>query len=164
MSSDIDKRGKRCNEKRLHVLRYLYSNPCVDCGWDDPVVLDFDHMEHLGTKTANISNLINSNHSLETLKKEMAKCVIRCANCHRKKTARDNNSYRLIPLERFERIVDSMPGREIAGNASKLNLELAREIRRRYRIEKLGYKKLAKEYGVHRTTIKKIVLGLTYRE
>ena len=33
--------------------------------------------------------------NLEVLKAEIAKCEVRCANCHRRKTSRDNGSYRL---------------------------------------------------------------------
>ena len=32
--------------------------------------------------------------SLDTLKKEIDKCEIRCANCHRRKTAKQFNFYK----------------------------------------------------------------------
>jgi hypothetical protein len=70
---------------RSIVLEYLVTHNCVDCGEDDPVVLEFDHRDRL-TKTAAISNLIE-NGSVTALLVEIDKCDIRCANCHRRRTA-----------------------------------------------------------------------------
>ena len=47
----------------LFLLDYLSAAPCVDCGERDPVVLDFDHVGP-----------------------EIARCEVRCANCHRRRT------------------------------------------------------------------------------
>jgi hypothetical protein len=76
-----------CNRTRDHeyVVRYLFNNPCNDCGEKDPLVLDFDHVR--GKKKANISKLIAHGSSITKLKIEMAKCVVRCANCHRRRSA-----------------------------------------------------------------------------
>lgn len=67
-------------------------NPCVDCGEDDPVVLEFDHVR--GDKAGSISLMIHNGVSLETLIIEINKCQVRCANCHRRKTARDRGYFR----------------------------------------------------------------------
>jgi protein-arginine kinase activator protein McsA len=58
---------------------------CIDCGEKDLVCLDFDHIS--GTKISAISVMMNNGWALEKIKEEISKCVIRCANCHRKKTA-----------------------------------------------------------------------------
>lgn len=80
------KRNKRIRtEIRGYVWKYLSTHPCVDCNEKDPVVLEFDH---LSNKTAAISEM-NRNYTLETVKKEVEKCQIRCANCHRRKTAKE---------------------------------------------------------------------------
>ena len=72
---------------REFILNCLLEHPCIDCGETDPVCLDFDHV--IGNKTKNISQMIHNGVSIETIKVEMEKCVVRCANCHRKKTAKD---------------------------------------------------------------------------
>jgi hypothetical protein len=65
-------------------LEHLKAHPCVDCGETDPVVLEFDHVR--GEKHFNIGEAVRRNTSLARLEVEIAKCEIRCANCHRKKT------------------------------------------------------------------------------
>jgi len=64
------------------VCEYLTFHPCVDCGETDIVVLEFDH---LSDKEFNISMKMSC--GIEKLMVEIAKCEIRCANCHRRKTA-----------------------------------------------------------------------------
>lgn len=68
-----------------HVAEYLLSHPCVDCGEGDLIVLDFDHVR--GVKENNISALISFPVSIEKIDAEIAKCEVRCANCHRRVTA-----------------------------------------------------------------------------
>lgn len=80
---------------RRVVLDHLTKHPCVDCNEGDILVLDFDHIR--GTKLAAISRLIVGGTSLRTLQAEMDKCVVRCANCHRRKTAAECGSYRTRP-------------------------------------------------------------------
>jgi hypothetical protein len=79
------------------LWEYLLEHPCVDCGEPDPVVLDFDHVG--GVKTANVSYLLNSAAGWERVESEMKKCEVRCANCHRRKTAREQNWYKFARLQ-----------------------------------------------------------------
>jgi len=51
------------------------------------MVLDFDHVS--GIKVMGISRMVANGGSLEALQEEIAKCVSRCANCHRRKTAHE---------------------------------------------------------------------------
>lgn len=66
------------------VYRYLMTHPCVDCGEADPIVLDFDHVS--GEKIDSISRLLRRS-SWARIMSEIEKCEVRCANCHRRKTA-----------------------------------------------------------------------------
>jgi hypothetical protein len=72
---------------RLKVLEFLSSRKCVDCGENDPIVLEFDH-KNPSKKFKPISIMLSGHYSWESLLKEIKKCEIRCANCHRRKTYR----------------------------------------------------------------------------
>lgn len=82
-------------ELQNYILGYLKENPCVDCGESDPVVLEFDHREPKN-KEYGVSRLISGCYNLEIIIKEIAKCDVRCANCHRRKTMKDVGCYRII--------------------------------------------------------------------
>ena len=71
---------------RTAIYDYLASHPCVDCGESDPVVLEFDHKPDAG-KAANVSDMTSRRLSLAAVFREVSKCEVRCANCHRRKTA-----------------------------------------------------------------------------
>jgi hypothetical protein len=71
---------------RAYVVDILLRSACADCGLRDPIVLEFDHV--IGVKRASISALIMAPASIASLKTEIAKCVVRCANCHRIKSSK----------------------------------------------------------------------------
>ena len=66
------------------VRLYLLEHPCVDCGCSDIRVLEFDHVS--GQKFDGISHLLSQNYGWPRIFSEIAKCEVRCANCHRIKT------------------------------------------------------------------------------
>lgn len=70
---------------RKMVFEFLSTHPCIDCGETDPVVLEFDHTDPK-TKTKQISRMLSGHYGWETIVKEIKKCEIRCANCHRRKS------------------------------------------------------------------------------
>lgn len=72
---------------RLMAGNHLLAHPCVDCGEADIRVLDFDHLPGSG-KTANVMVLVNSGYSLARIHEEIAKCEVRCRNCHARVTSR----------------------------------------------------------------------------
>lgn len=74
---------------RKFIYEYFKSHPCVDCKETDPVVLEFDHRRD---KKLEIGRM--KSYSLEVIKKEIEKCEIRCANCHKRRTARIYNWYK----------------------------------------------------------------------
>lgn len=90
-------KNARLKEKRIinkkFVFEYLLNHSCIDCGESDPMVLDFDHQRD---KLQNVSLMMQRGVLLDKLKAEIAKCEVRCANCHRRKTAKEQNWYREI--------------------------------------------------------------------
>ena len=77
---------------RRFVDEYLASHPCVDCGEADIVVLEFDHV--IGEKHKAISVLVQNAASTRRIAQEIAKCEVRCANCHRRRTAQHHHKRR----------------------------------------------------------------------
>ena len=71
---------------REFVWKYLAEHPCVDCGEADVIVLEADHV--LGEKDFNIADGVGAGYGVDRIATELEKCEIRCANCHRRATAR----------------------------------------------------------------------------
>lgn len=94
-NADYYKRTPHRNpQRRAHSLKVVLRNrkfmmdllkrsTCIDCGQDDWRVLEFDHVR--GEKFADVSCMVKS-ASIQALQDEIAKCDIKCANCHRIKT------------------------------------------------------------------------------
>jgi hypothetical protein len=80
-------------ELRKQLLNYLSKQACADCSESDPVVLEFDHVRKNKNKT--ISALITRKSSWNMILKEIAKCDVVCANCHRRRTYLRCGSYRV---------------------------------------------------------------------
>lgn len=80
---------------RSYLLEYWKSHPCVDCGETDVRCLTFDH-RNPKEKKANISVLVSKGAGLKKLASEIAKCDVRCANCHAKKTAVERMYYTAV--------------------------------------------------------------------
>ncbi len=91
------RKNKKLNSKEIrkrntqYIWDYLKKHPCIDCNESDPIVLEFDHREN---KKYNVSEM--SVLSLEKIENEISKCDIRCANCHRRKTAKQFGWYEKI--------------------------------------------------------------------
>ena len=82
-------------EAKQHVWKYISGLACVDCGEDDPIVLQFDHQDHL-LKTANVADLVAQGYSTSRIQAEIALCDVRCANCHIRRTAEQFGWYAFV--------------------------------------------------------------------
>jgi hypothetical protein len=76
--------------------------PCADCGRNlKSCQMDFDHVAE---KTTHVSWLLR--HTLEELRREVAKCHLVCANCHRVRTntntRQTKNGYSEVLLSVFD--------------------------------------------------------------
>lgn len=74
------------NKSRLRsaVLPFLQVG-CTDCGNTDIRVLQFDHRDPK-LKSMNVSTMVNIGKALDDILLEIAKCDVRCANCHQIRT------------------------------------------------------------------------------
>jgi len=82
---------------KINMLNFLKGKKCVDCGEDDIVTFDFDHRDSK-TKSYSISKMISDAFSWKKILEEIKKCDIRCANCHRKKTAKQFGNYKMFGI------------------------------------------------------------------
>ena len=67
-----------CHQKWLNDFKQ--EHPCVKCGCDKFYLIDF---HHINPKEKDYSISDNPNALIETILKELEKCVSLCANCHR---------------------------------------------------------------------------------
>jgi len=74
---------RRRHEKKDFVSEKKEENGCYFCGIDEPVCLDFHHVDD-SEKKNDVSRMADSDYSIESIKEEIEKCEVVCANCHRK--------------------------------------------------------------------------------
>jgi len=92
-----DRKVKTLIDTRTKIFEYFKENPCIDCGETDPIVLEFDHRDDV-IKERNIADLVGNSCSWTMIKKEIDKCDVRCANCHRRRTAIQQGWYKGVIL------------------------------------------------------------------
>lgn len=78
---------------REFFIGLLQQSSCMDCGETDIIVLDFDHRDQK-TKKFNLAEAVSGGISMARIKAEIEKCDIVCANCHRRRTAKQFGHYR----------------------------------------------------------------------
>src|SRR3989304_776656 len=83
------RRSKVARKARLAaIVRALKERPCLDCQQTYPVpVMEFDHRSE---KWKPVPALIAGSYSLVKIMREIERCDVVCANCHRLRTWRRN--------------------------------------------------------------------------
>ena len=76
---------------REFVYEYLLAHPCTNCGEADPAVLEF---HHVGEKGWEVGRMIAQGYGTEAIAQEISQCIVLCANCHRRLTAREKGWYK----------------------------------------------------------------------
>ena len=71
---------ERKKEIKEELRKYKREKKCEACREDHPSALDF---HHIGNKSHLVSVMANSGYSIKSIMKEVAKCKLLCANCHR---------------------------------------------------------------------------------
>src|SRR5947207_9770210 len=77
-----EKTKEKSRQAREYIKQRRAEIGCADCGERHPACLDFHHVN--GEKSAPIGRM-SSSASRERLDAEIAKCIVLCSNCHRKK-------------------------------------------------------------------------------
>jgi hypothetical protein len=77
------------------IWEYLKSHPCENCGENDPIVLEFDHIKHT-EKEYDICAIMCNSTNMKILIEEIKKCQVLCSYCHKRKTAKEFNHWKYI--------------------------------------------------------------------
>jgi hypothetical protein len=80
--SRAEEKRQRRAERRDWARAIKEDEGCHLCDEDVGVALDWHHIA--ANKDGNIGEMASKGASKERLRKEMEKCVVLCANCHRK--------------------------------------------------------------------------------
>jgi hypothetical protein len=97
---NVGRRNARVRtELQSLIAEHLRANPCVDCGESDLLCLEFDHRPG-GVKLSELARLVNSSRAPAIVLAEIEKCDVRCANCHRRVTARRAGYWRVAVADR----------------------------------------------------------------
>ena len=88
---ELEHRNKKEYKRKLAKIKE--DAGCADCGINNPIVLDFDHLHD---KKYNVSRMIHDGFSWKAIAKEIQKCEVVCANCHRIRTSKQQGWYKEI--------------------------------------------------------------------
>lgn len=83
-----DKKENKNINNREKINNFKSINKCKICKESNPVALDF---HHLSDKKFEISKVSSSRCSLKHIMNEISKCILLCANCHRKEHYREKS-------------------------------------------------------------------------
>ena len=84
------------------VLAEFKSKPCMDCKKSFPsYCMDTDHRDP-NSKTASMGDLVRKCSSVEQFKKELEKCDVVCATCHRIRT-HEKDHYNVRPKRIYQK-------------------------------------------------------------
>jgi len=101
--------NKLTTARNRERLREFFRNAeCMDCGLCEFTVLDLDHREPR-EKRGDVSTMVRQPFSWPTIAREIAKCDVVCASCHRRRTARYFGWRKLVGLE--ELVLPPLPKR-----------------------------------------------------
>jgi len=72
---------RKYGELKKWYYKYKQTLECEHCGYNrKPRALEFHHTHN--NKKANVSDMIGNKNSIETIMKEIKKCVVLCVLCH----------------------------------------------------------------------------------
>lgn|SRR3990167_8159070 len=86
-------RTKVKDEYRNNLQKFLEDKFCVDCGETDKVVFELDHIDPK-LKSFSISQAVRLGHRWDKVLEELQKCQVLCANCHKRRTAKQYGWYK----------------------------------------------------------------------
>jgi hypothetical protein len=95
IEAEAKRKRARAVKRMRFLIEFFESNPCADCGEQDPLVLEFDHLRD---KRFDIGSSL-PDRNWQSILAEISKCDVVCANCHRRRTARRLGSVRAVLIQ-----------------------------------------------------------------
>lgn len=84
-STEAARKREARDRNKEYIRTVKEKSVCADCKQSYHYSqMDFDHVD--GKKKHNLARYANSAVSIKTIKQEIAKCEVVCANCHRYRT------------------------------------------------------------------------------
>ena len=80
----------KSRKKRIKIWFENYKSKlsCSKCGENHPATIDFHHK---GKKENQVAQMVHWGYSIDNILKEINKCEVLCANCHRKEHWKNKN-------------------------------------------------------------------------
>ena len=82
-------------EKKLFLQNYKSSVGCAKCGEKRGYCLDFHHIDP-SMKDVDIARMTSNKSNINDIMKEVKKCIVLCANCHREFHFLEHNNNLLL--------------------------------------------------------------------
>lgn len=76
-------RQKQISMNRAFVIAYKQAHLCLDCGEEDEDLLEFHHVNPADKRFEIWKGVTGRSH--RQLKEEIARCVLLCRGCHKKR-------------------------------------------------------------------------------
>lgn len=140
---------KRCESEQVQRRRYLIKEKCIDykggkcekCGYNRcNEALEFHHLNP-DEKDFSVGK-DGYNHSWEQIKKELDKCIMLCANCHRELHAEEHKSIR---ENVFVKIKPKIYGDDIIKKITEMKDN-----------DNISFYNIAKILNIHRNTVMRL--------
>lgn len=77
----VSRRKERIEQIKQQYIEYKQTLTCCKCGYSDYRALEFHH--HKDDKKYEVASMPARDYSWTTIKKEIDKCIVLCACCHR---------------------------------------------------------------------------------
>ena len=79
----IKTKAARKKELTVQFAAFKATKTCTKCGESHPAALDFHHLISKNTNKK-VYKLVSDGHHWPRILEEITKCIVLCANCHRK--------------------------------------------------------------------------------
>lgn len=78
------RRAERRERISKELNDYKATLKCSNCPENHPACLEFHHVCEKGEKEFDIGNALRIGYSIKRIFEEIEKCIVLCANCHKK--------------------------------------------------------------------------------